>query len=102
MATSLASLDQAVAIQDSENGTDRRRIDHGKLFLELLLDLGRAPGIVFLLQAQNRCFDLEGRLVGMAIGTAGSVFQSPNAFFEIAVVELIACLAADAGFSAGL
>jgi hypothetical protein len=101
VASALAALHQAVAIQDAVDRADRGRRQHGELFLELLLNLRRTPGAVLLLEPQDRLLDLEGRLVGMPIGAAIAILEPFDARFSIAVVDLVARLAADAELTTG-
>ena len=94
------SRDQAVSIEYGVDGADGGGLDPQFESAQLLADLGRAPGGVFLAQLEDPALELEGQLVGLAVGPAAAIGEALEADIAIAPVELVAGLAGDAELSA--
>lgn len=89
------AVDQAVAIQHGVHRADRRRMDVRIEARQSLLDLGCTPARFVLLEAHDLRLDLEGQLIGVAIGPARPVSQ-PLKTNLIAREDFVAGLARDA------
>src|ERR1700736_4762777 len=90
-----AALDQAVAIQNRMDGAFGRDFDVGESADQALSDLTGAPAGVLTLHVQDKVLHLNGKLVGIPIGTAAPVRQPLNAAFLIAVEDFVPCFTGD-------
>ena len=63
-------------------------------------DLWRAPARLILLQAHDPRLDLEGQLIGVAVGPARAVGEPCEANLVVAREDLVAGLAGDAELTA--
>jgi hypothetical protein len=52
--------------------------------------LGAPQGGVFSLDAENASFDLEGQLVGLAVGSPAPIVEGIETTFFVAVEDLVA------------
>src|ERR1700676_5406584 len=95
-----AALHQATAIQHRMNGTFRRNGNTGESAQQALTDFASTPAGVLVLYVQDEVFDLERKLVGVAIRTSSSVREPLHAAFLITIKNLIAGLAGDANLPA--
>ncbi len=91
-----AALHQAAAIQHRMDGTFRRDGNTGEPAQQALTDFAGTPAGVLVLYIQDEVFDLERKLVGVAIWTSASVREPLHAAFLITIEDLIAGLAGDA------
>ena len=98
--SSHSTLDQAMAIENRMDRADRRRVYIRVEPGELLPDLGRAPARLVLFEAHDLRLDLDGQLVGMAVGPARAVGQPVQANRVVAGEDLVAGLAGDAELAA--
>jgi hypothetical protein len=89
-----------MSIEDSVDRAGRRRLNNGKLFDQLVTNLGGAPTPMFPFDSQDRLLNLEWRFIGMSIRASGPVFQPTNAKILIAIKYLIAGLTGDTKFPA--
>src|ERR1700693_441114 len=78
------------------NGTFRRDGNTGEAPQQALPDFASTPAGVLVLYVQDEVFDLERKLVGVAIRTSASVREPLHAVFLITIEDLIAGLAGDA------
>jgi hypothetical protein len=62
---------------------------------QTLANLASTPAGVLTFHVQNIAFHLEGKLVGVAIGTPASIGQSLHPTFLVAIEDLVASLAGD-------
>ncbi len=85
-----------MAVEHGVHGADGGGLDAQLEPAQLLADLGRAPGGVFLAQLDDPALDLEGQLVGLPVGPAAAIGEAFEADVAIAPVELVAGLAGDA------
>lgn len=69
--------------------------DHRIGLGQLVADFRSAPAGMLPYDPQNRCFHLEGQLVGMPVRTSGAILQSPETVILIAIEQLVASLARD-------
>ncbi len=65
-----SALDQAVAVENRMDRADRWRMHIRIEPRQLLPDLRRAPARLVLLEAHDLRLDLDGQLVGVAVGSA--------------------------------
>src|ERR1700686_5910283 len=78
------------------DGTFRRDGNTGEAPQQALTDFASTPAGVLVLYVQDEVFDLERKLVGVAIRTSASVRKPLHAAFLITIENLIAGLAGDA------
>src|SRR3984957_10707656 len=78
------------------DGTFRRDGNTGEPAQQALTDFASTPAGVLVLYVQDEVFDLERKLVGVAIRTSASVREPLHAAFLITIEDLIAGLAGDA------
>src|SRR5918997_4850539 len=95
MASPLATLDQAVAVEHRMPRADRGRLHIGVEPGEPLPDLGRAPGWLLPLQPHDQGLDLHGELIGMPVRSARAVGQPIYPTVAVALQNLVAGLARD-------
>jgi hypothetical protein len=87
-----STFDQAMAVEDNVDRTDRRRMDIGIEAGQPLLDLRGAPARLVLLQAHDLRLDLEGQLIGMAVWPARAVGEPFDTDLIVASGDLVAGL----------
>src|ERR1700681_3737863 len=90
-----AALHQAAAIQHRMNSTFRRDGNTGEAPQQALTDFASTPTGVLVLYVQDEVFDLERKLVGVAIRTSASVREPLHAAFLITIEDLIAVFGGD-------
>jgi hypothetical protein len=95
-----SALDQAMTVEHRMHRADRRRVDIRVEAPQLVPDLGRAPTRLVLLEAHDLRLDLEGELVGVAVGPARAIGEAVQADLVIAGEDLVAGLARDAELAA--
>jgi len=95
MTKAAAALDQSMTIEHGMDGAFGWDGDVGESAKEALANLACAPTGVLTLHVQNIVFHLEGKLVGVAIGTPASIGQSVHPTFLIAIEDFIAGLTGD-------
>src|ERR1035438_2723787 len=95
MTQATAALDQCMTIEHGMDGAFGWDGDVGESAEEALANLACAPAGVLTLHVQNIVFHLEGKLVGIAIGTPASIGQSLYPAFLVAVEDFVAGLARD-------
>jgi hypothetical protein len=100
MAATAATFDEAVAIEDGMDGTDRGQVWHRRLLPAFLADLGRAPAGILALEADDSRLERGRPAVGLAEGPTVTVGQGLEAAILIAVEDLVASLARDAELGA--
>ena len=88
VASATAAGDEAVAVEHGVDGADGGGLDPQLEPAQLLADLGRAPGGVFLAQLEDPALDLEGQLVGLPVGPAAAIGEAFEADVAIAPVDL--------------
>src|ERR1700719_2443968 len=93
---STAALHQAAAIQHRMNSTFRGNGNTGEPAQQALTDFASTPAGVLVLYVQNEVFDLERKLVGVAIRTSASVREPLHATFQMPIEDLMAVVAEDA------
>jgi hypothetical protein len=93
---STAAFDQAMAIQHGMDGTFGRAGNSGESAQQALTDFASTPAGVLVLYVQDEVFDLERKLVGIAIRSSASVREPLHTAFLITIEDLIAGLAGDA------
>src|ERR1700688_5100464 len=92
MTQATAALDQSMTIEHGMDGAFGGDGDVGESAKEALANLACAPAGVLTLHVQNIVFHLEGKLVGVAIGTPASIGQSLHRPFLVAFVDFVAGL----------
>src|SRR5208282_6141788 len=95
MTKAAAALDQSMTIEHGMDGAFGWDGDVGESAKEALANLACAPTGVLTLHVQNIVFHLEGKLVGVAIGTPASIGQSVHPTFLIAIEDFVAGLTGD-------
>src|ERR1022692_2650284 len=95
MTQATAALDQSMTIEHGMDGTFGGDGDVGESTKEALANLACAPAGVLTLHVQNIVFHLEGKLVGIAIGTPASIGQSLHPTFRGAIEDFGARLGGD-------
>jgi len=100
VASAFPAFDQAVAIEHRMHGANRRGLDHRVLTGQLVTDLGRAPGGVFALDAENGALDLVGQAVGLPVGRPAAIVERIQAAFFVAIEDLVAGDSGDAELTA--
>src|ERR1022692_3879430 len=75
------------------DGTFRRDGNTGEAAQQALTDFASTPTGVLVLYVQDEVFDLERKLVGVAVRTSASVREPLHAAFLITIENLIAGLA---------
>src|ERR1700676_2678933 len=86
IASAPSALDQAVAVEHGVDGAARRNLHlTGKATQQALADLARAPVGFFPFEIQNGGLHLLRQLVGVTPGPAGTVSQSFQTVFLVAV-----------------
>src|SRR5580704_14110499 len=93
---STAAFDQAMAIEHGMDGTFGRAGNSGEPAQQALTDFASTPAGVLVLYVQDEVFDLERKLVGIAIRSSASVREPLHTAFLITIEDLIAGLAGDA------
>src|ERR1700733_10723619 len=91
-----AALDQSMTIEHGMDGAFGWDGDIGESANEALANLAGTPAGMLTLHVQNIVFHLEGKLVGVAIGTPASIGQSLHPTFLVAVEDFVPGLAGDA------
>ena len=71
-----SSLHQAMTVQDSMYRALGRGFNHGIFTQELLPDSGRTSRGIFLFDTQDSAFNLEGQLIGVAVRSTTTLFQT--------------------------
>src|SRR5262249_2722427 len=89
------ALDQAMTIEHCMDGALGRDGNSGESAQEALANLAGTPARVLALHVQEEVFHLEGKLVGVAVGSSASVRQLLHADFPIAIEDLVPNLARD-------
>src|ERR1700676_1098653 len=95
MTQATAALDQSMTIEHGMDGAFGGDGDVGESAEEALANLAGTPAGVLTLHVQNIVFHLEGKLVGVAIGTPASSGQSLHPRFLAAIEDFVAGLTGD-------
>jgi len=96
IASAPSALDQAVAIEHGVDGAARRNLHlTGKATQQAFADLARAPVGFFPFEIQNGGLHLLRQLVGVTPGPAGTVGQSFQTVFLVAVKDFVTGFARD-------
>jgi hypothetical protein len=90
VASSLLALHQSVAVEHRGEGAHGGRGDQRELADQLVADLVRAPGGVFLLDPQDGPLDLIGQVVSLPTGCPTAVVQAVEPTVFVAVEDLVA------------
>src|SRR5262249_45243457 len=83
------ALDQAITIEHRIDNALGRDGNSGESAQEALANPASTPARVLALHVQDEVFHLEGKLVGVAVGSSASVRQPLHADFPIAIEDLI-------------
>src|SRR6202047_3902556 len=95
MTQATAALDQSMTIEHGMDGTFGGDGDVGESAKEALANLAGAPAGMLTLHVQNIVFHLEGKLVGIAIGTSASIGKSFQHTLLVAIEDFVAGLTGD-------
>src|SRR5690349_20891059 len=85
-----------MAIEHGMDRADGGAMDFGIALPQPFPDLGRPPGRFVLLQSDDQRLDLEGKLVGMTVGSTRAICPGFKATAVVALEKLVAGLAGDA------
>jgi hypothetical protein len=79
VAPALAAFDQTVAIQHGVDGAGGRRLDHREGSDDFVPDLGSTPSGMFLLEPDDRAFDLIRQRIRVSVGPSRSILEGVEA-----------------------
>src|ERR1700730_13454414 len=84
-----------MAIQHRMNRAFGGDLDTGEPPDQALSNLTSSPGDVLALHVQDKVLHLEGKLMGIPIGTAAPIGEPLDSTLLVAIEDLVACLTGD-------